>query len=283
MNTNLENRNPFKLFVTIEQNYENNVMFKQHKGYPIDNVIQVKLSKDSFIDLFKDDSISSSDLLTRYDSTRFLERLSLFFNKHLSNNYNSLASDITILIQNTYNDIDINPVNLENACSSNGDIYNYFFKSNVTHADEDVIIDNAENDSDLYNDNTYQNSRSIMVYEMIARELDNMISRNLYDTSSELYGELDYYFQSDNFWNYIQEGDSVFIEGSFDLPTALEKRNYKNRFDESYDIVGVGNLPVILQFVCSNLDIYSTNNTIQNVQKILTNDSNYDISSYIIP
>jgi len=277
-------RQNFKLFVTIDSSIKNVQNFlQQHKGYPIDNVIQVKLSKNSFVDLFKDDTISTSNLSTRYDSTRLLERLSLFFNKHLTNNYNSLASDITILISNTYNDIDINPVNLENACASNGDIYNYFFKSDVMHGGESVIINNEENDSDLYNDNTYQNSRPIMVYEMIARELDNMISRNIYDTSSELYGELDYYYHSENFWNYIQEGDSIFIEGSFDVPTSLKKKIYKNQFNNNYDIIGIGNLPIIIQFVCSNLDIYSTNNTIQNVQKLLTIDSNYDISSYIIP
>ena len=31
-------------------------------------------------------------------------------------NYNNLASDITTLIQNEYNDVDINPVKLEHAC-----------------------------------------------------------------------------------------------------------------------------------------------------------------------
>lgn len=277
-------RHPFNLFISIETKYENidESILKQHKGYPIDNVIQIKLSKLSFIDLFKDNTITSSNSSTRYNSQSLLERLSLFFNKHLTDNHNSLASDITILISNTYNDVDINPVNLENACSSNGDIFNYFFKSNVLHSNQDVIIDEDIDDSDLYNDNTYQNSRPIMVYEMIARELDNMISRNIYDTSSELYGELDHYYHSENFWNFIQEGDSIFIEGSFTIPTAIIQEQYKNNLDENYDIIGTGNLPIILQFVCSNMDIYSTNNTVQNVQKILTTNSNYDISSYIV-
>lgn len=277
-------RHPFNLFVSIESKYENTdeSILKQHKGYPIDNVIQIKLSKLSFVDLFKDNTITSSNPSTRYNSQSLLERLSLFFNKHLTDNHNSLASDITILISNTYNDVDINPVNLENACASNGDIFNYFFKSNVSHSNQDVIIDEDIDDSNLYNDNTYQNSRSIMVYEMIARELDNMISRNIYDTSSELYGELDHYYHSENFWNFIQEGDSIFIEGSFIIPTAIIQKQYKNNLDEKYDIIGTGNLPVILQFVCSNMDIYSTNNTVQNVQKILTTNSNYDISSYIV-
>lgn len=277
-------RHPFNLFVSIESKYENTdeSILKQHKGYPIDNVVQIKLSKLSFVDLFKDNTITSSNPSTRYNSQSLLERLSLFFNKHLTDNHNSLASDITILISNTYNDVDINPVNLENACASNGDIFNYFFKSNVEHSNQDVIIDEDIDDSDLYNDNTYQNSRPIMVYEMIARELDNMISRNIYDTSSELYGELDHYYHSENFWNFIQEGDSIFIEGSFTIPTAITQQQYKNNLDETYDVIGTGNLPIILQFVCSNMDIYSTNNTVQNVQKILTTNSNYDISSYIV-
>ena len=255
---------------------------KQHRGYPVDNVVQIKLSKNSFIDLFKDNGISSSNLDSRYNSKNLLERLSLFFNKNLTNNHNSLASDITILIQNTYNDIDVNPIHLENACASNGEIFNYFFKSNVIHFDEDVIINYEEDDSDLYNDNTYENNRNIMVYEMIARELDNMISRNKPISSSYDNDKLDYYYYLDNFWDYIQEGDSIFIEGSFKIPTSKTSKNYKNKLNEDYNVIGVGNLPIILQFICTNIDIYSTNNIIQNVQKILTNNSNYDISSYIL-
>lgn len=276
-------RNPFNLFVTIESNFEDidYDILKQHKGYPIDNVIQIKLSKNSFIDLFKDNSISSSDSSTRYNSTKLLERLALFFNKHLTDNYNSLASDITTLILNEYNDIDINPVNLENACATNGDIYNYFFKSEVIHSNKNVIINENIDDSDLYNDNTYQNSRNIMVYEMIARELDNMISRNIPISSSYNYDQLDYFYYSENFWNYIQEGDSIFIEGSFNVPTNKETKTYKNQFSEDYVMNNLANLPVILQFICTNIDVYSTNNTVQNVQKILSTNSNYDISSYI--
>lgn len=280
-------RHPFNLFISIESKYQDidEDILKQHKGYPIDNVVQIKLSKNSFIDLFKDNTISSSNSNSRYDSQSLLQRFSLFFNKHLTDNHNSLASDITILISNTFNDIDINPVNLENACSANGEIYNYFLKSNVIHNNKDVNIHKDIDDSDLYNDNTYENSadnRSIMVFEMIARELDNMISRNIYDTSSELYGELDHFYHSENFWNHIQEGDSIFIEGSFEVPTEKQTQEYKNQTDQNYDIIGTGNLPIIIQFVCSYMDIYSTNNTVQNVQKILTNDSNYDISSYIL-
>lgn len=275
-------RHPFNIFVCIDKEYEDNTILKQHKGYPIDNVVQIKLSKNSFIDLFKDNTITFSNLESRYNSQSLLERLSLFFNKNLTNNHNSLASDITILIQNTYNDIDINPINLENACASNGEIFNYFFKSNVMHANQDVIIYDELDDSDLYNDNTYKNNRSIMVYEMIARELDNMISRNEPISTSHNYDKLDYYYYSENFWDYIEEGDSIFIEGSFNIPTKKETNEYKNKYNENYDIIDNGNLPIILQFVCSNMDIYSTNNTIQNVQKILTTNSNYDISSYII-
>ena len=121
-------RHPFNLFICIEKSFKDDKMMKQHRGYPVDNVVQIKLSKNSFIDLFKDNSISSSNLYSRYNSKNLLERFSLFFNKNLTNNHNSLASDISILIQNTYNDIDINPVNLENACASNGEIFNYFFK-----------------------------------------------------------------------------------------------------------------------------------------------------------
>ena len=117
---------------------------------------------------------------------------------------------------------------------------------------------------------------------MIARELDNMISRNKPISSSYDNDKLDYYYYLDNFWDYIQEGDSIFIEGSFKIPTLKLSKNYKNKLNEDYDVIGIGNLPIILQFICTNIDIYSTNNTIQNVQKILTNNSNYDISSYIL-
>ena len=99
-------RHPFNLFISIESKYLNidEDILKQHKGYPIDNVIQIKLSKNSFIDLFKDNTISSSNSNSRYDSQSLLQRFSLFFNKHLTDNHNSLASDITILISNTFND-----------------------------------------------------------------------------------------------------------------------------------------------------------------------------------
>ena len=260
------NRNPFKLFVTIDSSLSNNEDFlKQHKGYPIDNVIQIKLSKNYFTTLFKGDFLNSSsfdynstsfgNLNLRYNSEGLLSRLENFFTSEKYNNYNNFASDITTLILNTYNDIDINPVKLEKACKKDGQIFNYFFLS-------PTIID-YENSNDIQNmyDDISSQVGGIKVYQLIAREIDNMTSRNLnldnllqQSTSFEYqYSDLEqlYTLYNDEFWNNLQVGDSIFIEGSFNVPTSKVKNTYKNQTNSNYDIIGIGNIPIIVQFVYS--------------------------------
>ena len=258
------NRESFKLFVSIEKEWvpREDIMY-EHPGYEVDNVIQLKLTKESFIDLFRDSELTTSDSSNRYSSRRLLQRLELFFNRQIYHNHNTLASDVTILINNTHNDIDINPINLENACSTNGQIFNYFFKS-------DTIFNNhlttSHDNLGLYDDDTTSH-QTLRVYEIISRELDNMISRNLFSLGEDnnqipdnSYDDLDalYTIYENSFWENIQIGDSVFIEGSFQLPN-----------DQS--------LSVIIQFVCTNFDVYQTNNYIQSLQESLTLDSSYDM------
>ena len=253
-------RNPFKLFVTIDSSLTDVEDFlKQHKGYPIDNVIQIKLSKTYFTTLFKGDMLISSSFGNtgvRYNSEGLLSRLENFFTSEKYNNYNNFASDITTLILNTYNDIDINPVKLEKACKKNGDIFNYFFLSNTK-----INYENQNNIQYMYDDTSSQVG-NIKVYQLIAREIDNMISRNIntdnlsqQSTSFEYqYSDLDqlYTVYNDEFWNNLQVGDSIFIEGSFKVPTSQQIKTYKNQKNENYNIIGTGNIPIIVQFVYSN-------------------------------
>lgn len=261
-------RDSFKLFVSIKNTWEGEpTIMINHSGFPVDNVIQIKLTRTSFVDLFKDKLLNSTSALLngRYSSLRLLQRFEIFFNRQLYNNHNTIASDITTLIANTYNDIDINPVTLETACATNGSIFNYFIKSEVQFNLNDVPYE-----EDKYDDKDTSGT-SMLVYEMIGRELDNMISRNIFSISEDKmvpdnsYDDLDtlYTIYGDEFWRNIKIGDSIFIEGSFLIP---EQRS----------------LPVILQFVCTDYDIYQTNNIIQSIQNELTVNGSYDISSYII-
>ena len=79
---------------------------------------------------------------------------------------------------------------------------------------------------------------------------------NSYDDLDNLYTK-----KSDNFWDNLQEGDSIFIEGSFLVPTANATLSYSalDRAESSseYSPVGSGNLPIIVQFVNSSNDAYS--------------------------
>jgi hypothetical protein len=259
-------RNPFKLFVSIDKELtetDSSSFFQENPGYPIDNVIQIKLSKEYFIDLFRDTQMqtSSIDVSERYDASALLGRFENFFDGTLYNNYNSFASDISILVNNTYNDIDINPIKLEEACKTNGNIFNYFFKSETIYRRNDLSTD----DSLVYDENTtsYGNpvnpGGKMLVYEAIGRELDNMISRNILSTSEDMvypdnsYDDLDnlYTIYQNSFWDNIRVGDSVIIEGSFLLPTKKETMIYSN-----YSIIGNGNIPIIVQFVCSDISSY---------------------------
>lgn len=223
-------RDPFKCFVSIEKTIDEsaiNQMMTRHIGYPIDNVIQIKLSKDSFTKLFKSSAMNSSsvDVEERYYSPELLTKLENFFSSQY-HNYNSIASDITILINNTYSEkIDINPSNLENACKTNGQIFDYFFLSECNY----LYSSSAEN-----YDGT-SNSGKMKVYEAIARELDNMITRDISSDETTSLEEL-YSIQNDNFWNNLVEGDSIFIDGSFNIP-------------------GDYNVPIIIQFLNMNKDI----------------------------
>ena len=260
-------RQNFKLFVTIDSSIKNVQNFlQQHKGYPIDNVIQIKLSKNYFTTLFKGDILTSTsfeqnNLNARYNSEGLLARLENFFTKERYNNYHNLAADITTLIQNTYNDVDINPIKLEKACQKGGQIFNYFFLSRTSYNYTRIDYEDLDKIQQIYDDTSSQID-GIKVYQLIARELDNMISRNVnldnilqQSTSLEYqYSELDqlYTIYNDEFWNNIQEGDSIFIEGSFQVPTNKKKKNYKN----NYTIVGSANLPIILQFIYSNTSTY---------------------------
>ena len=260
-------RNPFNLFVSIKDEFDDNEsrIMKNHPGFSVDNVIQIKLSKSSFIDLFKDASLDGSAISGRYSSSRLLQRLDLFFDRRIYNNHNSLASDLTILINNTYNDIDVNPVNLESACSNGGDIYNYFFKSVSSY--NGTSVSREETTGENYED-TSAVGESILVYEMIAREFDNMISRApqsasaIYDTSFG-YLEDEYTLYGDQFWENIQVGDSIFIEGSFAIPSKTPA------------------LEVVLQIVCADFDVYASQN-IQTIQANLTVNAQYDISQYFL-
>lgn len=224
-------RDPFKCFVSIKNTIDKSIinqMMTQHVGYPIDNVVQIKLSKDSFTKLFKSSAMNSSSVNVeeRYNSPELLTKLENFFSSQY-NNYNSIASDITILISNTYADkIDINPSNLENACKPNGQIFDYFFLSECTY----LYSLNSEN----YDDTT-SNSDKMKVFQAISRELDNMITRDISSGETTSLEEL-YSIQNDNFWNNLVEGDSIFIDGSFNIP-------------------GDYNVPIILQFLNMNKDI----------------------------
>lgn len=274
-------RNAFKLFVTIDSAYiPTSDIMEEHKGYPIDNVIQIKLDANGFRLLFRDPGMSTS-LSNRYDATGLLSRFRDFFGPGTPNaplnNYNNFASDITTLINNTYNDIDVNPVALENACRTDGAIFNYWIKSNTQHRhnpSEDLEYGSSETLTTSEEDGEYNRTGSpnnpLQVYEVIARELDNMISRGVdndgVSTSLEYqYSDLDaLYTQSEEaFWNNSQAGDSIFIEGSFNVPTNKSKSNWKQNDIESgsqgtadYEVVGDANLPIIVQFVQSNVQTY---------------------------
>ena len=103
------NRPKFKLFVTIDsaltdvQDY-----LQQHKGYPIDNVIQIKLDTDAFKALFQDTSMSTSGELSaeRYDATTLLTRFEDFFDRSNNNNhnkYNNINTTQNTTTNNTHN------------------------------------------------------------------------------------------------------------------------------------------------------------------------------------
>ena len=273
-------RNAFKLFVSIKDAYTpTSDIMEQHKGYPIDNVIQIKLDASAFKQLFRDDTPMSTSVESRYQAPGLLTRFGDFFSGSRSN-YNNFASDITTLINNTYNDIDVNPVALENACKTNGAIFNYWIKSETQHrhnpsSDEEYgsseDLTTNEEQTDEYGSPTTTGS-SLQVYEVIARELDNMISRgvntNNLSTSLEAdYSDLDalYTIAEEAFWaeDNMQQGDSIFIEGSFDVPTANDKTNWKQNDVESgskgtddYEVIGSANLPIIVQFVHSSVFTY---------------------------
>lgn len=270
-------RNPFKLYVSVDQSLTvGSEMMKPFVGYPIDNVIQIKLSEDSFKSLFKDTLMSTSvvDASERYNSEALLNRFKAFFGKTL-NNYNNLASDITILVNNTFNDVDVNPVALEAACVTDGTIFDYFLKSDAQWNSNPVSV--AGENVDEYGEVTGRTTSSnCLVYEMIAREIDNMISRNIASTSEDMEstsvlqpdGSFDlldeqYTIANEAFWTSLSEGDSIFIEGSFVVPTrkTLPADYYKsidrNGTEATYTPVGSGNLPIILQFVNSASTSYS--------------------------
>ena len=289
------NRNNFKLFITIKSALTDVQDFlQQHKGYPIDNVIQIKLSKNYFITLFKGEILSSSNsnnLDIRYNSEDLLSRLENFFTDNSYHNYNNLASDITTLIQNEYNDVDINPVKLEHACKKNGDIFNYFFKSqtiyrrnDTTSGTDDITYENENHIQNMYDDTSNQTG-NLKVYQVIGRELDNMISRNtnLDNVSTSLegnYSDLDelYTIYNNEFWENIKEGDSIFIEGSFNIPTNINTKAYKNQLDEEYKIIGTANLPIILQFVLSKTSTYGY----QIPPRIILSGTNDDYDTFLL-
>lgn len=268
-------RNAFKLFVSIKDQFSpTDEMMERHKGYPIDNVIQIKLNKTAFTDLFKDttmDQTTSGLLTSRYDAEQLLVRLGSFFEKggaNSFNNYNNLASDITILINNTFDDVDVNPVALETACEKDGEIWEYFFKSNTIHARDSSSIE-LEADTDEYGAIDPANNNKLKVYQVIARELDNMISRNIFSTSEdtidevadENYDDLDVLYSNlaNAFWDNLTVGDSIFIEGSFKVPTAQATPAYVESDGNggSYNVIGSGNLPIILQFVHNDVETYN--------------------------
>ena len=252
-------RDVFKLHVSILDEWSSTTdVLRQAPAYPVDNVVQIKLSKDHFTDLFRDPGMSTStsvDVSQRYSAPGLLQRLETFFDRNQYHNYNALSSDITNIILNTHNDIDVNPVALESACCSPfGAIFSYFFKSSAaSFTNAEIPVEGVEVDEE-YGEVT--DSSSLLVFELIARELDNMISRNLLSTSEDMpdlipdtsYDDLDalYTISEDAFWQNLSVGDSIFIEGSFLVPTKISK-SYS-----PYTIVGQGNLPIVLQFVYSD-------------------------------
>ena len=270
-------RNPFKLHVSILDSLNATSSFlREASRYPVDNVIQIKLSKEHFTDLFRDPGMSTSlavDPAMRYSAPGLLARLSSFFGRGKYHNYNNLAADITTLILNTYSDVDVNPVALEAACQSpNGAIYSYFIKSRAAAQGAGPAGSTSTSVSGAA-ENTHEYGASdeiarLKVFELVARELDNMISRNMYSTSEDRdgdgtsdhwtdtssYDDLDalYTISEAAFWQNLTEGDSIVVEGSFVVPTRLAAKN----FGASYDVVGSGNLPVILQFVYAATQTY---------------------------
>lgn len=280
-------RNAFNLFVTIDDAFTpTSDMMEQHKGYPIDNVIQIKLDSDAFKALFQDTLMSTSTELSaeRYDAGSLLTRFENFFDRSVSgnNNHNNLASDITVLINNTYNDIDVNPVALETACAKNGDIFNYWIKSKTQHrhnpssseeyGSSEELTTSGEQSNEYNETGSPSTGSSLLVYEVVARELDNMISRgvntdNVSTSMDANYSDLDalYALSADEFWEQSKQGDSIFIEGSFEVPTAETKAirdGWKQNdvldegVDNDYAVVGGANLPIILQFVNSAVNTY---------------------------
>ena len=270
----LVTRNPFKLYVSISSALtETSDFMKQHVGYPVDNVIQIKLSKESFVRLFKDNlmNTTSVNVAQRYNCPDLLDRLRDFFDSVQLSNHNNLASDITILVNNTYNDVDVNPVTLEKACAKDGAIFKYYFESNASYDGSEIITDGG-----LEYGTTSVSPASLKVYEVMGREIDNMISRNLVSTSEDQsststsglspdiqYDDLDalYTIANNQFWANVKEGDSLFIEGSFNVPTSQATQSFESNARDgtstSYNPVGSANLPIILQFVYSSNQSYS--------------------------
>lgn len=191
----MSSRNCFEYFLDINSTSTS----ISNYNYTIDNVIQIKLRKDDFKNLFKCDNLIDN----KYNSNELLNKLKLFFSNEF-NNYNIFTSDISIIIQNTFKDIDINSSLLEKECKENGYIFNYYFLSECIS----------------FSSSTSSNKK---VYEIISFALEDMINSSINNNNS-------FSDKNDEFWNNIPIGDSIFINGNFNI---------------SFDI----NIPITLQFV----------------------------------
>lgn len=132
------------------------------------------------------------------------ERFRNFFSEnHPSNNYITLASRLCSIILNTHDDININPIILKQSINTNTndtndiEIYNYFFNSIVQ---ENITVAD-------YIENTLRDIK-------LAYESQNNLN-NLFES-------------------YLQVGDSIYIEGSLNLPTNQENVIFRDISNNVY-------------------------------------------------
>lgn len=229
-------RNAFRIHVALQDTHTvGSHIAVTATDLPSDYVIQISLSRNDFANLFRDPSMNAQN---PYNEQNLLNSFNNFWDAS-KENHNTLANSIYSLISNEYDDVDINPVNLKLATQSdfsgdgtNSQIFDYFHLSNTTIA--------SEADSNI----------PLKVYQAIAAELRLLLSNIPGDSNNtDSYEALENEYGYIEFWKQenLQVGDSIFVEGSFKIPTeSIEKRW------GSYTPVGNdqgANLPCILRFM----------------------------------
>lgn len=236
-------RNPFRIHVELgAEHLIGDDIARQATAFPSDYVIQVSMNKASFTSLFKDVNMATGP----YNAENLKTRLISFWEKGVNNNnYKTFANSLFTLVMNEYQDVDINTVNLELSTQSNyeqadnnSEIFKYFHISNTTIKHDDA------------------NQTPLKVYEAMAAELGTLLTNIAGDpNNTDPFESLENQYGYEEFWNTLQNGDSLFIEGSLQLPTESSNSQWLVKEAEGevaaqyYTAVGGANLPCILRFM----------------------------------